>query len=58
MKHPIRIRCHNTGQTHTVPLGATLEEVYASLHLNMPHGPTSAKVNNKVEGLHYALFSA
>lgn len=27
------------------------------LDLNMPHGATSAKVNNKVEGLHFMFFN-
>lgn len=57
MNKTIQIRCKNTGQTHTVPLGATLEEVLAIVGLDMPHGVTSAKVNNKVEGLHYVFFS-
>ena len=53
----ITIRCKNTGRTHKVPMGFNLEEVYEMLDLNMPYGTTSAKVNNKVEGLHYVLFS-
>lgn len=52
----ITIRCRNTGRTHRVPVGFTLEEVYEMLDLQMPYGPTSAKVNNKVEGLHYMFF--
>ena len=53
----ITIRCKNTGRTHKVPMGFNLEEVYEMLDLNMPYGTTSAKVNNKVEGLHYVLFT-
>lgn len=53
----ITIRCKNTGKTHKVPIGFTLEEVYEMLELNMPYGPTSAKVNNKVEGLHFMFFN-
>ncbi len=56
MGKTITIRCKNTGRSHKVPLGFTLEEVYELLEINMPLGPTSAKVNNKVEGLHFALF--
>lgn len=56
MSKNITIRCRNTGRTHRVPLGFNLEEVYEMLDLQMPHGATSAKVNNKVEGLHYILF--
>lgn len=53
----ITIRCKNTGRTHKVPVGFNLEEVYEMLDLNMPYGPTSAKVNNKVEGLHFTFFN-
>lgn len=52
----ITIRCANTGRSHRVPMGYTLEEVYELLDLQMPYGPTSAKVNHKVEGLHFMLF--
>ena len=51
------IRCKNTGKTHRVPAGYNLEQVYDFLELDMPHGATSAKVNNKTEGLHFTLFS-
>ncbi len=52
----VTIRCKNTGKSHKVPVGFNLEEVYELLELNMPYGATSAKVNNKVEGLHFTLF--
>lgn len=52
----ITIRCKNTGRSHKVPIGFTLEETYELLDLHMPYGPTSAKVNNKVEGLHFMFF--
>lgn len=57
MSKTITIRCKNTGRTYKVPNGFNLEEVFELLDLNMPHGVTSAKVNNKVEGLHYTLFN-
>ena len=57
MAKTINIRCANTGRTHKVPMGFNLEEVYELLELKMPFGPTSAKVNNKVEGLHFVLFN-
>lgn len=57
MGKTITIRCKNTGKNHKIPLGFTLEEVYDMLELNMPFGATSAKVNNKVEGLHFMLFN-
>ena len=57
MAKTINIRCINTGRTHKVPMGFNLEEVYELLELKMPFGPTSAKVNNKVEGLRFVLFN-
>lgn len=57
MSKTINIRCANTGRTHKVPMGFNLEEVYELLELKMPFRPTSAKVNNKVEGLHFVLFN-
>lgn len=51
----IRIYCLNTQQYHDVEKGSTLEDVYNQLHIDLPHGVTSCKVNNRVEGLHYTL---
>ena len=57
MLKTVNIRCVNTGRTHKVPVGFTLEDFYDMIELDMPYGSTSAKVNNKVEGLHYTIFS-
>lgn len=57
MGKTITIRCKNTGRSHKVPIGFTLEEVYEMLEIKMPFEPTSAKVNNKVEGLHFMFFN-
>ncbi len=57
MRKDITIRCRNTGRSHRVPIGSTLEEVYGRLGVSLTFAPTSAKVNNKVEGLHFMLFS-
>ena len=57
MGKTITIRCKNTGKSHRIPIGFTLEEVYEMLEINMPYGATSAKVNNKVEGLHFMFFN-
>lgn len=56
MLKTVNIRCINTGRTHKVPIGFTLEDFYDMIELKMPFGCTSAKVNNKVEGLHYTIF--
>ena len=53
----ITIRCKNTGRAHRVAPGYNLEEIYEMLEINMPYGATSAKVNNKVEGLHYTVYN-
>lgn len=57
MRKDITLRCRNTGRSHRVPIGSTLEEVYGRLGVSLTFAPTSAKVNNKVEGLHFMLFS-
>ena len=57
MGKTITIRCKNTGKSHKIPLGFTLQEVYDMLELSMPFGATCAKVNNKVEGLHFMFFN-
>jgi len=53
----ITIRCNNNGKTVNVPMGATLEEVYALTGLSMEYGPVLAHVNNKVEGMHYRVYN-
>jgi uridine kinase len=52
----VRIICRNTGQTMDVPVGCNLEEVFQQTGLTMEYGPVSAKVNNKVEGMHYRIY--
>lgn len=52
----VRIYCRNTETYISVPVGSTLIDVYEALNLNMPYGPSSAKVNNKTEGLTYRVF--
>lgn len=56
MKQHIRIRCKNNGNTYEAPIGSTLAEVYRQTALEMNYGPICAKVNNKVEGMHYRLY--
>jgi len=57
MGKTLTIRCKNTGKSHKIPMGFTLEEVYEMLEIHLPYGVTSAKVNNKVEGLHFMFFN-
>ena len=56
MKQMIQIRCKNNKKTQNVPIGSTLSEIFRELNLNMNYGPLSAKVNNKVEGLHFRVY--
>lgn len=57
MEPMLQIRCKNNKKKVEVPIGCNLLDVYRILNLQMPYGPVSAKVNNKVEGLHYRLFN-
>jgi uridine kinase len=52
----IQIRCKNNGQTLTAPIGSTLSEVFRNAGIDMKYGPICAKVNNKVEGMHYRIY--
>ena len=56
MEKKIKIHVRNNGKNVEVPLGANLEEVYELSGLQMEHGPVSAHVNNKVEGMHYRAY--
>ena len=56
MEKTIRINIRNNGSSVEVPMGSTLEEAYALSGLTLPHGPISARVNNKVEGMHYRCY--
>ncbi len=58
MKDYVSLRCKNTGTTISVPVGSSLRDAYTALGLQMPYGPVSAKVNNKVEGLNYRFYNA
>lgn len=53
----IQIHCINNGETRRFSPGTSLQEVYESLELNMPHGAVSARVNNKVESLSFRLYN-
>lgn len=56
MKHEIQVRCKNNGKKLEVPIGTTLADIFGRLGLEMQCGPICAKVNNKVEGMHYRLY--
>lgn len=52
----LQIYCKNTNSTKEFPGGSTLLDIYKGFELDMPYGPISAKVNNKVEGLNYNVY--
>ena len=56
MEKTIRINIRNNGSSVEAPMGSTLEDVYALSGLTLAHGPISARVNNKVEGMHYRCY--
>ena len=55
-KQLIQIRCKNNKKNLNVEIGSTLSEVFRQINLEMPYGPVSARVNNKVEGMHFRLY--
>ena len=57
MEKTIQVHCQNNGTTIEVPIGSNLEDIYEKSGLEMKYGPLSAHVNNKVEGMHYRLYS-
>ncbi len=56
MKQAIQIRCKNNKKTIKAATGSTLYDVFNQFNLKMAYGPICAKVNNKVEGMHYRLY--
>ena len=56
MEQMIKVHILNNGTIVEVPIGSTLEDVYARTGLEMLHGPISAHVNNKVEGMHFRVY--
>ncbi len=57
MNQTIKIRCKNNQTNLKVEVGSTLSEIFASSGLQANYGPVSARVNNKVEGLHYRVYN-
>ncbi len=55
-KQTLQIRCKNNKKTLNIAPGSTLSEVFNASGVQMNHGPVCARINNKVEGLHYRLY--
>ena len=56
MEQTITIHVRNNNTIVEAPMGCTLSEIYKLSGLQMNHGPISARVNNKVEGMHYRAY--
>ena len=56
MEQLIKVHVRNNGKEVEVPLGSNLEDVFRLSGLEMQHGPISAHVNNKVEGMHFRIY--
>lgn len=53
----LQIYCKNINLSKEFQEGSSLLDIYKGFKLEMPYGPVSAKVNNKVEGLTYKAFN-
>ena len=56
MEKMVKVHVLNNDRVVEVPIGSTIEEVYALSGVEIEHGPISANVNNKVEGMHYRVY--
>ncbi len=57
MSDTIKILCKNNNQTIEAKMSSRMSDIYESLGLQLEYGPVGVKVNNKVEGMHYRVFS-
>lgn len=53
----LQICCKNNNISKNFPIGSSLLDIYNGFNLDIPYGPVSAKVNNKVEGLNYRVYN-
>ena len=56
MEKTIKIKILNNGQSYDVSMGSQLEDIYQQINLQMAYPPVIARVNNKVEGMHYRVY--
>lgn len=52
----LQIYCKNKNLTKEIPEGSSLLDIYEGFNLEMPYGPVSVKVNNKVESLDFRVY--
>ena len=53
----LQIYCKNINKSKSFPIGISLLDIYSGFDLDLPYGPVSAKVNNKVESLTFRLYN-
>ena len=58
MVETVKVFCINNSKTMQVATGSLLADVYYESGLQLEHGPICARVNNKVEGMHYRVYNA
>lgn len=56
MEDVLQIFCKNNGIAIEAKPGSSLVEIYQKSGLALPYGPTSARVNNVVEGLTFRVY--
>ena len=56
MEKLVKVHVLNNDRVVEVPIGSNLDEVYQAAGVEIAHGPISAHVNNKVEGMHYRVY--
>ena len=56
MEQTVKIHCNNNDRAYDVVVGSTLEDIYKQTGIQMEFGPISARVNNKVEGMHFRVY--
>ena len=52
----LQIYCKNNNSTKNFHEGISLLNIYKEFNLDLPYGPVSAKVNNRVEGLNFKVY--
>ena len=57
MEQMVQIRCKNNKKILNVSIGSTLSDIFSFSGLTMEDGPISARVNNKIEGMHYRVYN-
>lgn len=57
MASSIKIRCKNNKKILELPTGSTLWDAFNASGIDADFSPISAKVNNKVEGMHFRFYN-